>query len=86
MNETKFTKGPWRVGGSQPSRIYGWLRDDKEVVVAACGSVIEQAAYNTYLIAAAPELYELFDEMSTYDECQRFKNQINELLAKARGE
>lgn len=41
---------------------------------------------NAHLIAAAPELYELLEEMSDYDECQRFKKQINQLLAKARGE
>jgi hypothetical protein len=41
---------------------------------------------NAHLIAAAPELYGLLEEMADYDECQRFKKQINQLLSKARGE
>lgn len=46
----------------------------------------EQSKANAHLIAAAPELYGLLEEMSDYDECQRFKKQINQLLEKARGE
>ena len=92
---SNFTKGEWtlyRVNHSMtiegevhvvasegyPSAfVPSWI-DDKETSI--------EAIANAHLIAAAPELYELLDEMAGYDECQRFKKQINELLAKARGE
>ncbi|AUR83199.1 coil containing protein [Vibrio phage 1.032.O._10N.261.54.F5] len=56
-NEAKFTQGPWVARGSTPSRIYGMQRADKEVIIAATGSVLENCGDNAYLIAAAPEMY-----------------------------
>lgn len=90
MFEAKFTKGPWVARGSTPSRIYGMFRADKEVLVAACGSVIEQAGANAHLIAAAPEMYMMLEKvLIEYKEMLGMSPEIDEieqLLAKARGE
>lgn len=64
MSEAKFTKGPWVARGKTPSRIYGMQRKDKEVIVAATGSVINEAGANAHLIAAAPEMYELIKDLT----------------------
>lgn len=101
MAEAKFTKGPWVARGKTPSRIYGMQRKDKEVIVAATGSVINEAGANAYLIAAAPEMYEMLKKMqavmyhlsneqglidSKREACRDDFSTINGLLAKARGE
>lgn len=88
MSEAKFTKGPWVARGSTPSRIYGMQRDDKEVLVAATGSVIESSGANAHLIAAAPEMYEmLLEHRQAFEGEDDYRAQeIDELLAKARGE
>ena len=54
---TKFTKGPWVAKGANPSRIYGMVREDKESMVAATGSVNADSGANAHLIAAAPDMY-----------------------------
>ena len=63
MSNTKFTKSPWRASGNLPSRIYGFSRPDKEVLVAATGSVLGESNYNCYLISCAPETYELLENV-----------------------
>ena len=83
MSEVKFTKGPWAARGKTPSRIYGMQRKDKEVIVAATGSVINEAGANAHLIAAAPEMYEFLESLQL-DVTNDYKR--DEILAKARGE
>ncbi|AUR94931.1 hypothetical protein NVP1199A_65 [Vibrio phage 1.199.A._10N.286.55.C10] len=83
MSEDKFTKGPWVARGKTPSRIYGMQRKDKEVIVAATGSVINEAGANAHLIAAAPEMYEFLESLQL-DVTNDYKR--DEILAKARGE
>ena len=83
MSEAKFTKGPWVARGKTPSRIYGMQRKDKEVIVAATGSVINEAGANAHLIAAAPEMYEFLESLQL-DVTNDYKR--DEILAKARGE
>lgn len=88
--ETKFTKGPWIARGSTPSRIYGMQRKDKEVIVAATGSVINEAGANAHLIAAAPEMYEMlyglyYGAAITGDDSE-WVDDVGAILAKARGE
>lgn len=101
MSEANFTKGPWRVSAGHPSRIYGWLRKDKEVIVAACGSVLNQEVANANLIACAPEMYKeiekdiawlaqmrakfVFGSYEFKSICSRIETK-QKLLAKARGE
>ncbi|CAM0013761.1 hypothetical protein VPHK373_0076 [Vibrio phage K373] len=85
MSEAKFTKGPWVARGKTPSRIYGMQRKDKEVIVAATGSVINEAGANAHLIAAAPEMYELLEFISE-NPSETNVIEIRKLLAKARGE
>ena len=90
MCEAKFTKGPWVARGKTPSRIYGMQRKDKEVIVAATGSVINEAGANAHLIAAAPEMYEMLEYVmkcaAMQDNLTIDANEISKLLAKARGE
>ena len=87
MKEAKFTKGPWVARGSTPSRIYGMQRSDKEVIVAATGSVVENSGANANLIAAAPEMYEMLaDFLNNHEFGSYVDKEIEQLLAKARGE
>lgn len=85
-----FTKGPWIARGSTPSRVYGMARTDKEVLVAACGGVIEQAGANAHLIAAAPEMYEMLEKVLVeYKEMLGMSQEVKDiekLLSKSRGE
>ncbi len=90
-NEAKFTKGEWkifneRVGvvDNSDTQSFGMMMEVAYIDMYNFGE--DQGKANSNLIAAAPELYGLLEEMADYDECQRFKKQINQLLAKARGE
>jgi len=89
MSEPKFTPGPWRVGKS----IY---QSQARVVAEKGGRVADVFAYeedqdhaNAALIAAAPEMYELLDELdkaTTAAEIDALYTRIPALLKKARGE
>ena len=46
----------------------------------------EEVELNAHLIAAAPEMYNLLESLAEYDENQMHKKEINDLLAKARGD
>ncbi|QZI89583.1 hypothetical protein SIPHO076v1_p0050 [Vibrio phage PS34B.1] len=86
-NEAKFTQGPWIARGSTPSRIYGMQRADKEVIVAATGSVLENSGANARLIAAAPEMYGMLETILEIGKLSPHQEDIvSKLLAKARGE
>jgi len=87
VSDTKFTKGPWEVDNG--ARIYC---DDLtgSIVAEACGFEFvsrckEEEIANAHLIAAAPEMYAMLDDLRQYvgDES---REEIEELLAKARGE
>lgn len=82
---SNFTNGPWKFlvnnNDDLMMSFYGVSMGNNYTPVCT-----NRSKSDAHLIAAAPELYELLDEMAGYDECQRFKKQINELLAKARGE
>ena len=90
MGESKFTQGPWVARGSTPSRIYGMQRADKEVIVAATGSVLENSGANAHLIASAPEMYEMLSNLSEIMRSAKLSHSKaddnDQLLAKARGE
>ncbi|AUR86666.1 hypothetical protein NVP1088O_18 [Vibrio phage 1.088.O._10N.261.46.A1] len=86
-SEAKFTQGPWVARGSTPSRIYGMQRADKEVIIAATGSVLENSGVNAYLIAAAPEMYGTLETILEIGKLSSHQEDIvSKLLAKARGE
>lgn len=97
MSEAKFTKGDWIARGKTPSRIYAKVREDKEVIVAATGSVLNESGCNAHLIASAPRMYEMLVTLSSMMpmldeqthpaiEMDAIKSDIDNLLAEARGE
>ncbi len=88
MSETKFTKGPWIVSGPLQTSV------EKETGFGVCKMQLSEPVdiNNAYLIACAPEMYEMLDEISDglldaggYGNCALAKR-IEQLLAKARGE
>jgi hypothetical protein len=82
MSETKFTEGEWKVSGFSVScKGAGYIAKALEVFM--CKS--ERKA-NSHLIAAAPKMYAMLEELSGYDENQMHKQEIDKLLAEARGE
>jgi hypothetical protein len=84
MSETKFTKGPWHYDA-----------DFKSIYNKQCNYICDAPLNNAadkHLIAAAPEMYALLDEISDglleaggCGNCVLAKR-IEALLAKARGE
>lgn len=102
MSKEKFTNGPWHNKGK---RVF-WTKPDHDLpkdnllngLVCICAmtednppEVIEEAHANASLIATAPEMYELLNEIVSWlffcvhDESD-MTNKIKQLLAKARGE
>jgi hypothetical protein len=97
MKVEKFTKAPWALGiptdfapfcvdakcnndGMRFEVCNVWGVDDDTV---AC----EQSRANTHLIAAAPEMYEVLKKLvAHYNFSEYCKNEIDMVLAKARGE
>jgi hypothetical protein len=103
MSEAKFTKGPWvkenkQVTGGFLVRPSYWNRGVCTVTqrdshpINGMGVSWERSEANAHLIAAAPEMYEMLDEISDglleaggYGNCALAKR-IETLLAKARGD
>jgi len=87
MSEAKFTKGPWIAKGDIPSRVYGMMRDDEEILIAATGSVNPHSGANANLIAAAPEMYAFLERLiEPFNNVESVICEVETLLAKARGE
>ena len=88
--ETKFTKGEWRVNYTGTHWNNPELRNI-EINYGDQGECICDTVYldsDAHLIAAAPDMYKLLDEIAVSMECFHGvdTNSIYELLAKARGE
>lgn len=65
MSDTKFTKGEWEaVIYSGEHKVEVWSGDDQ---IYANGSVTdkEMEFANAHLIAAAPDMYQMIDELSS---------------------
>lgn len=75
-----------KTGMLAPGKDDALLRSEEQKHKAAVAWGIFTERFYSNLFQSHVEMYELLDEMASYDECQRFKKQINELLAKARGE
>ena len=82
MTEAKFTPGPWVVSGNATinKKPKGWI--------ASVSNTDRKA--NAHLIAAAPDLYEVLEEARVFlvhlNATGSLIDQIDEALAKARGE
>lgn len=91
MSEAKFTKGEWRVQIEQPyphtpSQILTVVTNDFDVVCVPHGI---RNQHDATLIAAAPEMYAMLESLDVYDGSSgsvKLQNDIESLLAKARGE
>lgn len=82
-SEPKFTPGPWRVL-NETSVGNGKCRvADCENIEVGFGGCADE--YNAALIAAAPEMYELLDEIQRPGGTFSLQ-QIRNILKKARGE
>jgi hypothetical protein len=101
MNETKFTPGPWKairdpLHYGSLSTVYAGSTEEKAgigaqmlVQVGGWSNPTEQEA-NAHLIAAAPELYTVLNQIATDIEAQGVLIEWHQAalaaLAKARGE
>ncbi len=92
---TEFTKGPW-VKNKKVTSTYIDINNDKEEWICQV-LVSDISTANANLIAAAPDMYELLDnirilcewghnEIDLADEMLMKLNEIKDQLKKARGE
>ena len=95
MTEPKFTPGPW-TAVQHGDGIYTWTitgndeMEDRSLAIVGVGTPnLQRDEANMHLIAAAPEMYELLDDV------RRFMfiigsplnaERIEEVLRKARGD
>ena len=99
MSAPKWTPGPWKVGmylGSLRSFVIHMDVGDKgrgmDIAFTSADFCNDETIANARLIAAAPELYriaqELLDEYEGAGYCasSRFVDECRAILAKARGE
>jgi hypothetical protein len=93
----KFTNGKRKVRKGNVRRLEyaATVSCDKEVIHCSCGMISDsESIANAYLIAAAPEMYaklkEIAEEGRNYESrggnIPSWCNEVEELLAKARGE
>lgn len=89
MSEAKFTKGPWTADGY---KVFAPVFDmPAEFEVANAMYNHQEGLANVNLIAAAPEMYQMLEdisEMNSYELAGFFEcsDSIEKLLAKAKGE
>ena len=90
MSEAKFTKGEWSIHGDWGIKAEGV--NDCIATFEHFDQRPEWAFANAHLIAAAPEMYEMLDEVLNVlghelnPTNKSYIKAIKELLAKARGE
>jgi tetrahydromethanopterin S-methyltransferase subunit B len=81
---TKFTKGPWVYDESTGDVI---TDDAAQRLVCDVMPVFEQHDKDGYLIAAAPEMYEMLETiLQVFEMDHRTTTDVISLLEKARGE
>ena len=80
MRDTKFSKSPWMVTPQGPADADG-------MGICSMWGGGEELRANVDLIAAAPDMYSLLNDiLNNYETDTHIDNQINVVLAKARGE
>lgn len=86
MSETKFTHGPWMLSGQQK------ISNGKRLIAITQGRLevnngLDENMANANLIAAAPDLYNALETLTTYCEIKGIPTDAAyAALAKARGE
>jgi hypothetical protein len=82
-SEPKFTPGPWHI-----EDMWHILDKSGYMIASTSQRQDEEEAANAALIAAAPDMYALLEDIASYEELHVniFISAIQELLAKARGE
>lgn len=87
--ETKFTKGKWAIFGDWGICKNGW-ETDLIATFEPRGVGQKEGFANAHLIAAAPEMYNLLERLTSHDNCKKdiihLLGEADNLLAKARGE
>lgn len=102
MSEAKFAKGNWKVFNSGSQFAVGPLSSDNDQSYGMMNVVSwiekfdyfteEQSEANAHLISAAPEMYDILDEIIKYSKTNGdyllpvCVEELESLLAKARGE
>lgn len=70
MTDTKFTPGPWRVGRSTITRVYCSKGDriisPRDLIGQVEGRYCGQDVANANLIAAAPEMYDVLEQIQEW--------------------
>lgn len=85
----KFTKNKWILSEVESGDFDVYSEDDNPTHVAfvSAWDAGDEAKYNAALIACAPEMYELLQKLRAhYNFSEYCENEIDALLAKARGE
>lgn len=101
MSKVKFTKGPWSCHSPVGSNGFWYVDNSPSITTGSVATLYtENAMANAHLIAAAPEMYEMLDRVtSNYQEAASVAEHegyetkyaqdkvfVDALLAKARGE
>lgn len=84
MSNEKFTKGPWFY-----EEATGEIYSDNyaEIICDMLPTGDEEFDANAALVAVAPEMYELLQKLRAhYNFSEYCENEVDALLAKARGE
>ncbi len=95
QDKPKFTPGPWRIQDKWEIRgvnngVKGYEPVERDGVICTINSWLLQGDANAALIAAAPEMYELLDDIRANYQAMpnpvEVERRIEAVLAKARGE
>lgn len=94
MSEPKFTRGPWKAHGTQDidwvetewKGRNGPANETRETTEYICKCGKSNGFNNSFLIAAAPDMYAMLDDLLDRFRNDEFAQQIEAVLKKARGE
>ncbi len=87
-DEPKFTPGPWHISDDMSDPVY-ITTARRKICSIDYNAPYDESDANAALIAVAPEMYGLLERLSHAlyaEDGDRWAEEINWLLAKARGE